>query len=137
LSLYDLAIKKTVVVAPFRPRVFFHPVGSWNLTSAAEIELRRLSSAFRSEKLKDVCIKIDGHTDEQGWPGRTSKENDSLNAQLSLKRVESVRNFFVSEGVDSNHVFVQGYGRSSPRIHNVNLTYAHLEKPLGVLQWEL
>jgi len=128
LSLYDLALKKTVVVAPFRPRVFFHPVGSWNLTPSAEIELRRLSSAFKSEKLKDGCIKIDGHTDEQGWPGRTSNENDSLNAELSLKRVESVRDFLISQGVDSTHVFVQGYGRSSPRIPNVKLTYARLEK---------
>jgi len=128
LSLYDLELKKVVVVAPFRPRVFFHPVGSWNLTPSAEIELRRLSSAFKSEKLKDVCIKIDGHTDEQGWPGRTSNENDSLNAELSLKRVESVRDFLISQGIDSIHVFVQGYGRSSPRIPNVKLTYARLEK---------
>ena len=128
LSLYDLELKKTVVVAPFRPRVFFLKVGSWNLTRPAKIELRRLSSAFKSDKLKDVCIKIDGHTDEQGWPGRTSKENDTLNQELSLRRVESVRNYLISQGVDSNHVFVQGYGRSHPRIPNVKLTYIHLEK---------
>ena len=107
---------------------FSHPVGSYNLTRSAEIELRRLSSAFTSAKLTDVCIKIDGHTDEQGWRGQTSGRSDTLNAELSLQRVESVRNYLISQGVDSSHVFVQGYGRSNPRIPNVNDDYGHFEK---------
>ncbi|MFQ5676373.1 MAG: OmpA family protein, partial [bacterium] len=97
-------------------------------TTAARNELQRLGKTFKSPLLKNVCIKIDGHTDEQGWPGRTRAQNDSLNEDLSLKRVTSVRDYLKSIGVDTTRIVVQGYGRRRPRIPKVDSTFANLAK---------
>lgn len=128
LALSDPQLKKTAVVATFQPRVIFRKVGSFTLTRLVRSELQRLAKAFKSPLLKDVCIKINGHTDEQGWHGRTNAESMKLNEELSLKRVASVRDYLDSLGVDTTRIILQGYGQSKPRIPKVDSTFVYLQK---------
>jgi len=131
LALYDLELKKSVEVEPFKPKVIFTPVGSDTLTKFVRAELTRLSRSFKDPILSNVFIKIDGHTDEQGWPGRTPTENDSLNKALSERRVKSVRNFLVdSLKVDPKHILTEGYGQTKLIEKKVAMRSAHLRDSL-------
>jgi outer membrane protein OmpA-like peptidoglycan-associated protein len=120
LFLYDLALTKTAIVKPLKPRILFDPVGSYQLSESAKNELRGLSLVFNSSKLLDACIKIDGHTDEQGWPNKTPKENEDKNLELSKKRIESVKKYLVdSLRIDPTRILTKAYGQSNPIYKNV------------------
>jgi outer membrane protein OmpA-like peptidoglycan-associated protein len=51
-------------------------------------------------------VEIQGHTDDQG--------DDEYNLDLSQRRVESVRNLLVVQGVDAGRLEARGYGESQP-----------------------
>ena len=66
----------------------------------------------------DVLIK--GHTDNVGFRGVTSQEeNDRRNQQLSLDRAGAVSNYLINKGVSSNQIKdVQGCGPFQPVASN-------------------
>jgi outer membrane protein OmpA-like peptidoglycan-associated protein len=51
-------------------------------------------------------VEIEGHTDSRG--------NDAYNMDLSQRRSDSVKNYFVSKGIDGNRLRTKGYGESKP-----------------------
>ena len=51
-------------------------------------------------------IEIQGHTDDQG--------DEKYNLDLSQRRVESVRNLLIVQGVDTSRLEARGYGESKP-----------------------
>ena len=53
-----------------------------------------------------VRIRIEGHTDSKG--------NDAYNKKLSQARAESVRNYLVAKGIDSNRLVPAGFGEEQP-----------------------
>ena len=57
-------------------------------------------------KYKNVKIKVKGHTDKEG------SQND--NQKLSLQRAESVKEFFVTRGIDSERIYTEGFGFLQP-----------------------
>jgi OOP family OmpA-OmpF porin len=57
-------------------------------------------------KFPDVKIKINGHTDNQGKP-----EN---NMDLSRRRAESVKNYFVGKGIAEDRIKTEGFGQDKP-----------------------
>lgn len=58
----------------------------------------------------ETRILIMGHTDSTG--------NDAHNQKLSERRAESVRKYFVSQGVASNRTIAKGYGKNQPIASN-------------------
>lgn len=54
----------------------------------------------------ELSIKISGHTDNIG--------DDNFNLSLSSSRAESVVNYLVENGIDSNRLSFQGYGETLP-----------------------
>ncbi len=52
--------------------------------------------------LQGKTILIEGHTDSKG--------NDSYNMQLSIKRVQKIRELMIGMGVPDEHISVVGYG---------------------------
>ncbi len=128
LFVSDLEITKSAIVPPLKPNVFFDPVGSFTLSDAAKKELNRLSMAFKSSQFIETCIKIDGHTDEQGFRGVIDPDsNAALNLVLSINRIASVKNYLVdSLGIDSSRIAIQSFGQSRPLIPNANADSLHL-----------
>jgi outer membrane protein OmpA-like peptidoglycan-associated protein len=57
-----------------------------------------------------VTIRVEGHTDHTG--------SDDYNMKLSKNRAEAVRNYLISQGVDSRRIQVKGYGESQPVAEN-------------------
>lgn len=55
---------------------------------------------------KNLNVEVGGHTDAIGA--------ESYNLLLSQQRAESVRQYLISRGVDSNRVTAQGYGEFQP-----------------------
>lgn len=65
------------------------------------------------ETLKEyefVTIKIVGHTDNVG--------SDAFNQELSERRAESVKRYFVAGGIDESRIETEGKGASDPRDTN-------------------
>lgn len=58
----------------------------------------------------DLKLQIEGHTDSIG--------SDQYNQQLSEKRADAVRDYLVSQGVNSNAVVARGLGKADPVASN-------------------
>lgn len=56
-------------------------------------------------EIPDLQLNLDGYSDRQG--------DESENLQLSIARLQSVRNYFVSQGVDENRIKVNAYGEKN------------------------
>jgi OmpA-OmpF porin, OOP family len=65
--------------------------------------------AFMNEN-KDKKSTLSGHTDNVGA--------DAYNQRLSERRVNSVRDYVVKQGVDAGRVSGQGFGESKPIADN-------------------
>ena len=65
--------------------------------------------AFMNEN-KDKRASLSGHTDSVG--------TDAYNQALSERRVNSVRDYVVKKGVNSERVSGQGFGESKPIADN-------------------
>jgi adhesin transport system outer membrane protein len=76
-------------------------VGSSVLTPNAAAKLDVLIQQIKNTP-KVVQIKIDGHTDNTG--------TDMINIPLSKARAESVKNYFILNGVDQITYQTEGYG---------------------------
>lgn len=59
---------------------------------------------------KDVKIQLDGHTDGDG--------TEAYNMKLSKNRVEAVKRFLVTNGVDASRITTEHYGESKPIASN-------------------
>jgi OOP family OmpA-OmpF porin len=63
-----------------------------------------------NSKLK---LAIEGHTDSTG--------SYALNAELSQKRAESVKEYLIEKGINSSRLSAKGYGSSKPLVSNETL----------------
>ena len=91
--------------------------GSAKLLPESESLLNKLSMAVNAPTLSGYNFKIAGHTDAAGSP--------EYNQKLSERRAAAVREFLVSNGVNSNRLSSIGYGKSqlkdpSAPLDNVN-----------------
>ncbi|MDR2191940.1 MAG: OmpA family protein [Endomicrobium sp.] len=55
-------------------------------------------------------VSIEGHTDSSG--------NEAKNETLSLERANSVRDFFISKGIDADRMQIEGFGSLKPVADN-------------------
>lgn len=60
---------------------------------------------------KDVRLEISGHTDSRG--------PDAYNLDLSQKRADSVRYYFIQKGIDANRLTSVGHGEGRPLADNM------------------
>jgi outer membrane protein OmpA-like peptidoglycan-associated protein len=77
---------------------------SAEITSVAEEKLELALSTLKNHP--DVTVEISGHTDNTG--GRAHNE------KLSLRRAESVKDWFVSKGIDASRITTVGYAWDKP-----------------------
>ncbi|MDA0194174.1 MAG: OmpA family protein [Bacteroidetes bacterium] len=58
------------------------------------------------ENHPDAVIQLDGHTDFEG--------NQAANLKLSLERVEAVKDYISSKGIQKKRVLIKAYGGTQP-----------------------
>jgi outer membrane protein OmpA-like peptidoglycan-associated protein len=81
----------------------------WDIKPEAEETLLKLATGIKETNKKNVLIE--GHTDSKG--------SDSYNLELSQKRADSVRDWFISKGGITEVQFqTKGYGESTPVASN-------------------
>jgi OmpA-OmpF porin, OOP family len=83
--------------------VFFYQ-SSDKLIETSYPELDRMVEILKLNP--QVRIELDGHTDNQG--------NAALNVSLSESRVETVKAYFVSKGIDNKRITTKAFGGSKP-----------------------
>lgn len=82
--------------------------GSSSLNGASVSELERIISIMKENK--ELSLVIEGHTDDTG--------DDSINNNLSLKRVSSVTNYLVRNGINPERYTEADFGESMPIVPN-------------------
>jgi OOP family OmpA-OmpF porin len=83
----------------------------FNSAEIARSSFRQLDRAAKVlTDYPDVRIEIQGHTDDRG--------NDEYNKDLSQRRAESVKNYFISKGIDTSRLTAIGYGEEIPIADN-------------------
>jgi outer membrane protein OmpA-like peptidoglycan-associated protein len=85
------------------------PSGGSTLSAPARQSLDRVAEAL-TEQASDSQIVVEGHTDARG--------SDQKNQELSQQRAQSVRDYLVQRGVDSERVAAVGRGEASPIADN-------------------
>ena len=82
--------------------------GSMQLTEDSK---HRLDTAINTMKeYEGYAYKIQGHTDSKG--------KEEYNLSLSTKRAETVKNYLLSKGIDSDILSSEGFGSSQPIASN-------------------
>ncbi|MBR5469882.1 MAG: OmpA family protein [Paludibacteraceae bacterium] len=82
----------------------FYEFGKWNLTASSEKALEGLVKLLNDNP--NITIEIASHTDMKG--------NEEFNMNLSEKRAQSVVDFLVRSGIESERLTAKGYGKSKP-----------------------
>lgn len=113
-------IKKTEII--LNGAVNFE-VNKADLLPAAYPELDQVLKVMKD--YPDTKWKIEGHTDNTG--------SDKLNRELSLKRAQSVYNYFVKNGIDGSRLFVNGYGPDYPIADNSTETGKALNRRVAII----
>lgn len=85
-------------------------MGNARVPEYAKARLREVAAQLKSDTRQ---LKIVGHTDNIGYTG--------ANRRLSLRRAASVKAFLVAEGVNAEHLSVEGVGESQPIADNQTL----------------
>jgi OOP family OmpA-OmpF porin len=80
------------------------------LKEDGKIALHDLDESIKARGASVVDIDVIGHTDSDG--------SEEYNMALSIRRAEAVRDYMVSEGVDSSIIDVMGEGESNPIVSN-------------------
>ncbi len=86
----------------------FFAQSEYYLRNTSFAELDRLVKLLKDNP--GVEILVEGHTDNQG--------NASLNLQLSIDRVNEVKKYLVSKGIDRGRIETKGWGGQKPLASN-------------------
>ena len=119
---YDLRLGLAANVDPLRPKVKFN-LNDSTLTTSSLQQLDILGRALQSGLLESTFIKIEGHTDLQGFRNHSISQNRKRNQKLSEGRARCVENYLVSNyNIAPDRICGFGFGQERPisRLHEDN-----------------
>ncbi|WP_211441668.1 OmpA family protein [Collimonas humicola] len=93
------------VVSAMNTYSFNFSSGAFDIPKEDVLEFGRAATAIK-DCAKDAKLEIGGHTDNQG--------TSAVNMELSQKRADAVRDFFVSKGIAAATFTTKAYGDSQP-----------------------
>jgi outer membrane protein OmpA-like peptidoglycan-associated protein len=88
--------------------------GKDDLSLVSDTQLNEIARAL--SKVPGKMIKIKGHSDIQGFAGKSQLESDALNLKLSKNRAKSVKQALIDRGIASSRINIYGYGASRPLV---------------------
>lgn len=108
-AVYEVAIKIDPPKEFVLTNVFFD-TGKSSLKPSSNKALNDLAEVLKLKK--NMVIELQGHTDDVGLAGD--------NLRLSQQRAESVRNYLLAKGINSERIKAVGYGALMPIADNSN-----------------
>lgn len=116
---------RTNVYRKFRLPEFAFDFDQWSLSAEGKKVLLQIAESLRQEG-KWLFIRIDGHTDSIG--------PDSYNEKLSLQRaIAAASHLVIHAGMDSQRIFVKGFGERDPLADNATAEGRALNRRLELL----
>jgi len=88
--------------------------GKHDLSLVSDTQLNEVARAL--SKVPGKMVKIKGHSDRQGFAGKSELESESLNFELSKNRANSVKQALIERGIASSRINIYGYGASRPLV---------------------
>ncbi len=82
--------------------------GKAGISSTSEKTLQQVLKTLQT--YPDISIEISGYTDNSG--------NQKLNQRLSQERADSVKDWLIAHGINSNRITAKGYGSDKPIASN-------------------
>ncbi len=80
------------------------------IRNESQKQLEEITAALNSQELKNMTVRIEGHTDSAG--------DSSYNLRLSLKRARAVRQYLVKSGIRGDRISCVGKGDTEPIADN-------------------
>lgn len=96
------------------PNIYYE-FNSAKLNEYSKKSLDQLSVMLK--ETPNVKVSLNAHTDEQG--------SDDYNLKLSERRAQSVVDYLISTGIDSNRLIAKGFGESQPLIKDAKTDEEH------------
>lgn len=93
-------------------KAIFFETAKATIKKASYKQLDAVVSVLKTDP--SLYADIEGHTDNVG--------NDEYNMDLSQKRAEAVRDYFVSKGISADRLTAQGFGETQPVATNETAT---------------
>ncbi len=84
----------------------FYDFAKWDLRPESMVSLDNLVETLNDNP--NVTIELMSHTDSRGTPAD--------NQELSQKRAQSVVDYLISKGIESDRLEAKGYGESQPKV---------------------
>lgn len=103
--------------------------GSDAITHGSTYLLDAIARALSSEQLASSRIMIEGHADSEG--------DSKANLELSRKRAQSVRDYFVSRGLEAGRFLLSAYGEQRPLVPNDTPEMRQKNRRIEVVNWDL
>ena len=80
--------------------------GRWDLRPESMISLDKLVETLLDNR--NITIELMSHTD--------SRDTEEYNLQLSQRRAQSVVEYLIDKGIDTDRLSAKGYGESTPKV---------------------
>ncbi|MDM8566367.1 OmpA family protein [Candidatus Halobeggiatoa sp. HSG11] len=99
-------------VVIFRNLVFNS--GKATLKQKSNQQLNQIAADLKF--VKPTWIKIDGHSDNQRWRGKSMKQSQQLNLELSQQRAYTVKKGLINQNIEQNRIQAKGHGSKHPLV---------------------
>jgi peptidoglycan-associated lipoprotein len=101
-----VTILLTATDRPIELPNIFYDFGKWDLRPESMVSLDKLVETL--EDNPNVTIELMSHTD--------SRDTEEYNQELSQKRAQSVVQYLIEKGIDTERLSPRGYGESTPKV---------------------
>ena len=118
---YEQDFTLAPISKPVKMENIFFKFGSWELTADSENGLNALIKLLNDNP--NITIELSAHTDMVG--------SNEANEQLSLRRAQSVVDYLIKHGIDSNRLTPVGYGEEKPVVIDDILHKQYPYLPVG------
>jgi len=105
---FMITILLTAIDKPIELPNIFYDFDKWDLRPESMVSLDKLVETLNDNP--NVTIELMSHTD--------SRNTEEYNLALSQKRAQSVVDYLVSKGIELDRLQAKGYGESSPKVVN-------------------
>jgi len=103
---FMVTILLTAIDKPIELPNIFYDFGKWDLRPESMVSLDKLVETLNDNP--NVTIELMSHTD--------SRDTEEYNYDLSQKRAQSVVQYLIDKGINSERLSAKGYGESSPKV---------------------